>query len=121
MTRAAPGARQEGNGQMNLREIEAFRAVYVTGSVSRAAEALHISQPSVSRLISNLESSVKLKLFTRAPSGVEPTPEAHHFYGIVERAFIGLDEIRDAATAIRGLEIGAISLGVIPALAFSVV
>lgn len=43
---------------MNLRQLEAFRATNVMGSVSRAAETIHVSQPSVNRLISDLEASV---------------------------------------------------------------
>ena len=42
---------------MNLRQLEAFRATYLMGSVSRAAETIHVSQPSVNRLISDLEAS----------------------------------------------------------------
>ncbi len=106
---------------MNLRQLEAFRAVYMTGSVSRAAEALHVSQPSVSRLIGDLEASIKIKLFTRTARGLQPTPEAQQLYRVVDRAFVGLAEINEAALALRTLKSGAISLVVVPAFAFTVV
>jgi DNA-binding transcriptional LysR family regulator len=105
---------------MNLRRLEAFRAAYLTGSVSRAAEMLHVSQPSVSRLISDLEVSVRFKLFVRTPRGLEATPEAHRLFRAVERSYVGLEEIRAVAESIRTLTSGEISLGVIPALAYSV-
>ena len=41
---------------MNLRHIEIFHAVYVNGSVSGAARALNVSQPSVSKMLRHAES-----------------------------------------------------------------
>ena len=40
---------------MNLKRLQAFRAVYETGSVTAAARRLHMTQPAVSRLIGDLE------------------------------------------------------------------
>src|SRR5688572_27085102 len=105
---------------MNIRELEAFRTAYLTGSVSRAAEILHVSQPSVSRLISDLEASIKFKLFSRTPRGLEATHEARRLFSAVERSFVGLADIRAAAEAIRTLKSGEVSLGIIPAFAYSV-
>lgn len=104
---------------MNIRQIDAFRATYLMGSVSRAAEMLHISQPSVSRLVSDLERSVGFKLFDRTARGLVATEEGRRLYASVERSFVGLREIRDTAAAIRTLGSGDISLGVIPAFAYS--
>lgn len=105
---------------MNLRQLEAFRAAYLAGSVSRAAEILHVSQPSVSRLIGDLEASTRLKLFVRTARGLEPTSEARLLYRVVERSFTGISEIRSVAEAIRTAQVGSISLGVIPAFAYTV-
>jgi hypothetical protein len=60
---------------MNLRQIEAFRAVMVAGTVTGAAARLRISQPAVSRLISQLERTTKLALFVRSKQRVYPTRE----------------------------------------------
>lgn len=106
---------------MNLRQLEAFRAAYLTGSVSRAAETLYVSQPSVSRLVSDLETSVGFSLFIRTARGLEPTAEARQLYSAVERAYVGLADIREAADSIRTRESGQVSLGAIPAFAYSVV
>ncbi|HVL77579.1 MAG TPA: LysR family transcriptional regulator, partial [Noviherbaspirillum sp.] len=43
---------------MNLKEVEAFRAVMLTGSMTAAAQQMHTSQPNISRLIARLEKSL---------------------------------------------------------------
>jgi DNA-binding transcriptional LysR family regulator len=48
---------------MNQRQIEAFRLVMLRGSMTAAAEELGTSQPSISRLIAELEESTGLALF----------------------------------------------------------
>jgi Transcriptional regulator len=50
---------------MNQRQIDAFRLVMLRGSMTAAAEELGTSQPSISRLIAELEASTGLALFTR--------------------------------------------------------
>jgi molybdenum-dependent DNA-binding transcriptional regulator ModE len=50
---------------MNLRHIEIFHAVYVNGSVSAAARALNVSQPSVSKTLRHAESLLGFELFQR--------------------------------------------------------
>ena len=58
---------------MNLRQIEAFRAIIDTGTVSRAAERLSISQPAVTKLLQHLERTIGFALFDRR-RGRLPTP-----------------------------------------------
>ena len=50
---------------MNYRQIECFRAVMHTGSMTLAAAQLHTSQPNVSRAIALLQRETQLKLFER--------------------------------------------------------
>lgn len=99
---------------MNLRQIEAFRAVMVTGSATAAAKVLFISQPAVSRLITDLEYQTKLTLFIRKPNRLEPTPEAHTLYREVARAFIGLDQIQRLAEAIANKQQGSLRIVAMP-------
>ena len=101
---------------MNLRQLEAFRATIETGSITGAAGVLYISQPSVSRLISDLERSVCFPLFRRSGRRVVPTVEAQRFYQAVESMFIGVDRLKELADTIRTTAGGVITLGVIPAL-----
>ena len=50
---------------MNLRHIEAFKAVMENDTVNRAAEAMHISQPAVSKLQQAFERAAGSKAFDR--------------------------------------------------------
>mgnify|MGYP001374021651 CR=1 FL=1 len=105
---------------LTLRQVESFRAVMITGSVTQAAQMLYISQPAVSRMLSDLEHEIGFKLFTRANRKLTPTDEGRSFYDEVERAFVGLDQIMKAAHTIREYRSGYFRLITIPSLASSV-
>ncbi|MFT5221088.1 MAG: DNA-binding transcriptional LysR family regulator [Planctomycetota bacterium] len=105
---------------MNLRQLEAFRATIRGGSITAAAGLLHISQPSVSRLIADLERSLKFKLFIRGGQGLIATAEARRFHQTVESMFIGLDKLQDSADAIRNTRNETVTLAVIPIFANAV-
>jgi DNA-binding transcriptional LysR family regulator len=104
---------------MNLRQLEAFCATMRGGSVTGAAKLLQISQPSVSRLINDLEDSFGFKLFTRTGHGLVSTVEARRFQPSAESMFVGLDKRRDTTGAIRTTRDGTVALGVIPIFAFA--
>ncbi len=91
-----------------------------SGSITAAAKLLHISQPSVSRLISDLEASLGFSLFTRSGHGIIASVEARRFNQSVDSMFIGLDKLRQSAEAIRTTKDETVSLGVIPIFANSV-
>ena len=91
-----------GRSHLNLRQVEAFRAVFQTGSMTAAAGLMGISQPAVSRLIKDLEGELRLRLFERAGGRVSATPDAVALYREVERSFHGLDRIARAAADLRG-------------------
>ncbi len=103
---------------MNQRRIEAFKAVMEFGSITRAAEGLHISQPAVSRLVADLEAEIGFKLFVRAGGNVTPTEEAHRLMEDVDFFFRGLKDVYSAAQDIRDLKKGQIRLAVLPNLSF---
>ena len=95
---------------MNHRQLSAFRAVIQSGGVTAAANALRVSQPAVSRLVSDLEKEVGFKLLRRKGNRSHPTKEAQLFFEEVERSFIGLQAIREAAYEIRTLSRGSIRI-----------
>lgn len=106
---------------MNEKQLEAFRAVMIGGSTVKAAEMLKISQPAVTRLISALEESTQLLLFTRKKRRLQPTQEAISFYQEVQRSFIGFEKLRKAAEEIRNQNSGHLRIVCLPSFAMGLV
>lgn len=102
---------------MNLRQLEAFRATIRSGSITEAAKMMRISQPSVSRLIADLERSAGFPLFARVGRGLAPTVEGKTFYKGVEGMFVGIDRLEDLAMSIRTSQGGTISISTIQSMA----
>ncbi len=82
---------------MDHHSLEAFLAVAETGSFSRAADRLFLTQPAVSKRIANLEDSLGTKLFDRIGREVYLTESGKL---LVERAGRILEDIRDARLAV---------------------
>ncbi|MEW6342842.1 MAG: LysR substrate-binding domain-containing protein [Pseudomonadota bacterium] len=106
---------------MNQRQIEAFRLVMLRGSMTAAAEELGTSQPSVSRLIAELETSTGLALFTRNGGRIQATDAGSAFYREVDRSFVGLEKLAHSAREIRQFGSGRLRLVAAPVLALSFV
>ncbi|MEQ8935177.1 MAG: LysR substrate-binding domain-containing protein [Amphiplicatus sp.] len=106
---------------MHVRQIEAFRAVMRSGSASRAAETLGITQPAVSRLVSELEKTIGFSLFDRAHGRLEPTSECRLFYADVERTFVGLEVLKHTASQIRQRGTGIVRIANMPGIGLPIV
>ncbi|MGF6266872.1 DNA-binding transcriptional LysR family regulator [Paraburkholderia youngii] len=106
---------------MNLKHVEAFRAVMVAGSMTAAAKALFTSQPNVSRLISQLERETGLLLFQRSGVRLIPTSEGTAFFREVERAYVGLQGLANAAAQIRNLGSGRLRIAAMPSAGLTLV
>lgn len=91
----------------------------LTGSMTAAAEMLHVTQPAVSRLVRDLELALKLKLFYRSGNNISPTAEASDFLAEVERSFVGLDRLRERAENLRSGRSGSLTIAALPAMATS--
>lgn len=101
-----------------MRQLEAFDAVVVNGGATAAAQVLNLSQPSVSRLIADLEAAVGFPLFQREGRGMVVTPEGQHFWEETSRSFDGLGRLTRFADDIRMLRMGSLRIAVAPALSF---
>lgn len=104
---------------LKVRQIEAFRAVMITGSVTAASDLLAISQPSASRLIADLEQATGLPLFVRDKRRLTPTPEALLLLEEVDRLFLGLDTITERVRQIRDRGSGQLRLACLPTFSSS--
>jgi len=102
---------------MNFKQVEAFRAVMLTRSMTAAAGLMHTSQPNVSRWIAQLEKNVGFVLFQRNGTRLLPTPEAEAFHADVERAFVGMESLNDSANAIRRRGTGVLRVGTVSSIA----
>jgi DNA-binding transcriptional LysR family regulator len=103
--------------RLKLRDLNIFLAVARERNMSKAAAALAISQPAVSRAISDMERDLGVPLLDRHPHGVEPT-----LYGrsLIKRGTVIFDEIRQSVKDIEFLAdptAGEIRLGCTPPLA----
>jgi len=96
---------------IKVRQIEAFKYFMITGSVTSAAELLHVTQPAASRLLHDLESRLDFSLFNRTRNKMIPTPEAHIFYREVQNLFIGLDALMKVADSISRNNTGRLRIG----------
>ncbi len=105
---------------LNFRQIEAFRAVMQTGTTTAAAAMLHTTQPSISRLLAQMQSATQLKLFDIQKGRLRPTHEARQLFEMVQRHFLGLDRIEQSVAVMRKSGTGSLRVGCTPALGLSV-
>ena len=98
----------------SLRQIEAFKAFVETGTVSKAAEVLCVSQPAASKLLNHLELDVGLKLIDRSSGRLVPNENGMRLYEEIDRVFSGVDQIGQAVAALRAEDHSQITIGVMP-------
>lgn len=96
--------------KIHIRQVEAFRAVVTLRSMTKAAEFLGISQPAVSRLISDFQETVGFKLFKRGRNSAEPTPDALLLFEQVDKLFHGLEELGQEIAAISNMQSGRLTV-----------
>lgn len=97
---------------MELRDLQYFAAIAEHRSVRRAAEALDLSQPGLSKSLRRLEQELRAKLVTRTPKGVELTAVGSALAAHVRRLHLAFDDVaREAADLSEGraghLRVGA--------------
>lgn len=96
---------------MELAQLEAFIQVAQHRSFSRAAEALFLTQPSVTARIQSLEREIGERLFERTGRSVTLTDAGNAFMPHAQRALTSVQEGTDAIQAVRHGDIGSIRIG----------
>ena len=96
--------------RINHRQIDAFRAVFQTASMTAAGALMGITQPAVSRLIRDLEAEIALTLFDRSAGKLTPTPDAVALFREVERSYQGLDRVARAAAELGRRRAGTLRI-----------
>lgn len=106
---------------MKLRHLEIFYAVMTCGSLSRAAEALNISQPAASKALKSAEMRLGFTLFQRVRGKLLPTSEAITLFEKAQSIYQDLDNLRLLADNLARDPRAKITLGCLPSLGLSLV
>lgn len=102
------------------RSVDAFLAIVEHGSLGRAADVLHVTQPALSRTIRRLEATVGAPLFERHPSGMELNAFGQ---ALLPRLALLQSEAQAAVaeiSAMQGLSRGRVRVGAVASIATSV-
>ena len=102
---------------MELDHVEAFVAIVRRGGFTRAASALHLSQPAVSRRLHLLEHELGAPLFERIRTGVMLTDAGRAFLPYAEALLTSMKDGIEAVGALRGASQGTVSLAIVGTLA----
>jgi DNA-binding transcriptional LysR family regulator len=101
----------------NANQLEAFRAVVLSGTTVAAARMLHTTQPSISRLIHQAQNASGLKLFVNDRGRLQLTREGRHLFETVQLHFQGFERIEQTVSALRASGAGVFRIASTPSLA----
>lgn len=105
---------------MRLRHIEVFHAIMQVGTISGAAQVLHISQPAVTKVLQHAELQLGMPLFERVRGKLYPKPEAHRLFAETEKLNRDLQGIRRLAASLKSRAVETVRLVSTPTVAVSV-
>lgn len=96
---------------MELRQLRYFAAIVEEGSLSRAAQRLHVSQPPLSTHLKALEQELGVTLLERGNRGVTPTAAGAVYYEEVRAVLTRLEQARGRALQVHRGDVGTLSVG----------
>ncbi|RWM09933.1 MAG: LysR family transcriptional regulator [Mesorhizobium sp.] len=99
---------------ITLRHVEVFHAIMTAGSLTKAAEFMRTSQPTLSRELATLERLLDLKLFERRSRRLFATEKALTLHAEVKRSYFGLEQLVHTAEAIRDNTNQSVLIGCLP-------
>lgn len=95
----------------DLNLLKIFYTVANSGSISSAAEELHVSQPAISQHIKNLENQAGFELFIRNKKGVKLTAESEAIYSYCKSIFNQVETLNQTLSDITSLDTGVLKIG----------
>ncbi len=96
---------------MNFHHVRAFCTIVSDGSFSRAADTLHLTQPTISSQIQALERAVGARLFERSAQGIKLTQAGQVFYDYAVQMLELAGRAEQAMGELQGLQRGKLDLG----------
>jgi LysR family carnitine catabolism transcriptional activator len=103
--------------KQGLRHIRAFLCVAELGSFTRAAQALHVSQPALTVQIRQLEDELQVRLFDRDPRHVRLTTHGRKLQAPLQRVLSDFEQALVMGRELAGLQRGELTLAVLPSIA----
>jgi DNA-binding transcriptional LysR family regulator len=95
---------------MNINKLRIFHEVFVTGSITRAAERSNVSQPAASKMLANFEDEIGYKLFVRNNGKLIPTDEALYLHGEVYGLLQGVNHLHDSIKSAKNNKVGRLRI-----------
>lgn len=99
---------------MNFTQLNVFREVMRSGSISQTARKLGRTQPAISLAIKNLEQSLDLKLFERRGRQLVPVPEAQYLLAEASEILDRMTAVSSTMKSLRNTQSGNLNVAVMP-------
>lgn len=99
---------------MNLRRLKYFVKIVDIGSLTQAAEVLHIAQPALSQQLATLEGELKQQLLIRTKRGVQPTEAGNILYAHAQTILRQCEQAQNAVIGAGQAVSGQVSVGLAP-------
>lgn len=106
---------------MNFDQLNYVKAILETGSITHAAEKIHISQSALSQSIVTLETELEHKLFERSKSGTFPTQNGRKLIPIILEILEAEEKLKNAATALSATLQGTLTIATPPSMFMTIV
>lgn len=97
---------------MTERELIYVKTIADEGSISKAAQKLYLSQPSLSHCVQRIEESLGAKLFTRSPTGLTLTYVGERYYSVATEILHIYSDFQQEVGEMKSLRSGRITVGI---------
>ena len=102
--------------KLNYRQMQMLRAIIMGGSISNAARMLSVSQPAVSRMLTQTEAQLGMTLFKRVRGRLQTTEEVQALFIEIDRAEKLMERVNDLARELHDQKAGVLRLASTPSL-----
>lgn len=102
---------------LKLRQLRIVNALWQHGSISRASQALGLSQPALTKALQKIEETVGVQIFERHARGVSPTEAGHSIIETSRRVLAELTRLDEELDRIESSSLGSIAIGALPSAA----